>query len=195
MPEVLGAVGQVAAGAVRAAVPAIAKAPVAAIAPVAQAAAPTAAITREIGAGLGAVKELAPASVVPKLVKTTPFIAKVDMIAKSGDSHKALSMLAFGTVKNGFIENVASRLPESVLQHDFITLEKLGPEGIKGISAEIGKMDIPQHALDDPIFAQQFYDAFQQEVMQRGYAEKRVIEKWHADARRIFIWKRANASG
>lgn len=169
MTEIFRAIGQAVGGAVKAIGPAVSRVPVAAGAPVVRAAPAAAGVAKEVGAGLGAVKELVPArSIIPKIAQNTvPFLAKVDMIAASGDGHKALSFLAFGNVRSEFAEQVAAKIPQTILRHDFVALEQLGPESMKGLTRDVAGLTIPKNVLDDPVFAQQFFNEFRGDVAKK----------------------------
>lgn len=180
MPEIVKAVGQVAAGVAEGVASSVIAAPAASIAPVAKAG------MSVVTEAAKATKSLAP-DAVSKLASPSPrevgrgesghvksetlreksavsFVAKIDMIASTGDGHKALSILAFGQMRSEFIEDVAAKLPSRVLQHDFIALEKISPKKLTGFADDIARLHIPKKFLTDPAFLEKFLNTLKKDV-------------------------------
>ena len=90
--------------------------------------------------------------------------SELSLIAKSGDSHMALSVLAFGDIGKNALPEAARSLPDAMIKQDFIDLEQLGPQVVQGLSQEVDSLDLPKGIIDNPEFLENFAKEFGQDV-------------------------------
>lgn len=172
-------VGEIVTGAVqagaRAAVSSVAEMPVAAVASVGAVAASVpqvASVAAETAATVTKGLEAASHIAMPlgEALGTSSKAASLGQhlsgVAQQGGSHTALAQLAFGET-TGNAADIAAKLPERILQQDFIDLEKMGPPAVQGLTKEVGELNLSKEVADNPEFLQNFGEEFGKNVAEQ----------------------------
>jgi len=172
-------VGELVAGAVQgvaqAAVATAAEMPVAAVssvgavaASIPQAASVIAETTATVTKGLEAATRItAPLGEAVNAASQSPSLGlRLSGIVQQQGSHMALTQLAFGDM-SGKTADMVAQLPEHIMQKDFIDLEKMGPQGVQGLTQDVGELGLGQEIANNPEFLQKFAEEFGKDVAEQ----------------------------